>query len=355
MTDLFIKVKIQQEQVLPFVLFCKPGSDKIVGLFQKNDHLYFLENFQEPGFVFAPFDGETIPYIPQKYSDVMVEKVDAADFYFENKPTETNNEKAKMTFESLVEKGINAIEKKEFQKVVLSRKEIMDLKVFSLEMVFRRLIQSYPTAFKYCFFHPKIGMWLGATPEQFLKISDKNIQTVALAGTQVSTNVDKVTWHDKEKVEQQLVTDFILESLQGFASELTFSSPYTVKAGNIWHIKTDILAKAKSRKAISKMITALHPTSAVCGLPKKEAKEFILKNEGYNREYYSGFLGEFNIDLATFRTQQSDLFVNLRCMKIVGDTAELFVGCGITKDSIPADEFIESVNKAMTMKKVLDF
>ena len=61
MTDLFIKVKIQQEQKLPYVLFCKPNSDRIVGVFQKNDHLYFLESFEEKGFVFAPFDADEVP------------------------------------------------------------------------------------------------------------------------------------------------------------------------------------------------------------------------------------------------------------------------------------------------------
>ena len=73
MTDLFIKVKTQQEQNLPFVIFCKPNSDKIVGLFQRNDHLYFLENFEEKGFVFAPFDANDFPFLPLEYSDVFVE------------------------------------------------------------------------------------------------------------------------------------------------------------------------------------------------------------------------------------------------------------------------------------------
>jgi isochorismate synthase len=99
---------------------------------------------------------------------------------------------------------------------------------------------------------------------------------------------------------------------------------------------------------------ALHPTSAVCGLPKKEAKEFILQNEGYNREYYSGFLGELNIDFVTFKTLQTDLFVNLRCMKIIKNKASLFVGCGITKESNPLDEYMETVNKSMTMKKIIN-
>ena len=194
-------------------------------------------------------------------------------------------------------------------------------------------------------------MWLGATPEQFLKINQKSLQTVALAGTQIATKAENVSWPDKEIEEQRLVTEFITTGLQDKVSEMTVSSPYSVKAGNLWHIKTDIAATAKNKKVKGEIIAALHPTSAVCGLPKEPAKAFILKNESYDREYYSGFLGELNIDLVTFRTEQSDLFVNLRCMKIVGDTAELFIGCGITKNSVPADEFMETVNKSMTMKK----
>jgi isochorismate synthase len=353
MTDLFIKVKVQQQQQLPFVLYCKPNSDRIVGLFQKNDHLYFLENFKETGFVFAPFDGDAIPYIPQKYSDVLVEKVTISDFYVETIITDSTDEQAKNTFESLVRKGLEAIKNNQFQKVVLSRKELVDLIDYDLETVFKKLIYNYPSAFNYCFYHPKIGIWFGATPEQFLKLNQKSLQTVALAGTQVEGVSDKINWNEKEKVEQQLVTDFITSGLVGKVDKLVVSSPYSVKAGNLWHIKTDITATIKSKKAIGEIILALHPTSAVCGLPKEAAKAFILENEKYDREYYSGFLGELNIDLATFRTAQSDLFVNLRCMKIKGKLAELFVGCGITAASIPGDEFMETVNKSITIKRVL--
>jgi isochorismate synthase len=353
MTDLFIKVKVQQQQQLPFVLYCKPNSDRIVGLFQKNDHLYFLENFKETGFVFAPFDGDAIPYIPQKYSDVLVEKVTISDFYVETIITDSTDEQAKNTFESLVRKGLEAIKNNQFQKVVLSRKELVDLIDYDLETVFKKLIYNYPSAFNYCFYHPKIGIWFGATPEQFLKLNQKSLQTVALAGTQVEGVSDKINWNEKEKVEQQLVTDFITSGLVGKVDKLVVSSPYSVKAGNLWHIKTDLTATIKSKKAIGEIILALHPTSAVCGLPKEAAKAFILENEKYDREYYSGFLGELNIDLATFRTAQSDLFVNLRCMKIKGKVAELFVGCGITAASIPGDEFLETVNKSMTIKRVL--
>lgn len=353
MTDLFIKVKTHQEQQLPFALFCKPDSDRIVGVFQKNDHLYFLENFEEKGFVFAPFDAEEIPFIPLEHADVYVENVNSSDYFFDKKTPNKNSAISNDYFEELVSKAVNAINEKHFSKVVISRKEEISNPNFDIETTMNKMICLYSGAFKYCFFHPKIGIWLGATPEQFLKTNGNALKTVALAGTQLATSSNNIVWQEKEKKEQQLVTDFIVASLEDLAKEVTISSPYSFKAGNLWHIKTDILARLKSKKSLRKIITALHPTSAVCGLPKQAAKEFILENEGYNREYYSGFLGELNIDFETFRTLQTDLFVNLRCMKIIKNKAQLFVGCGITKDSNPVDEYIETVNKSMTMKKII--
>jgi isochorismate synthase len=353
MLDIFQKVSVHFEKQFPFVLFCKPNSDKIIGLFQNNDELYTIENFEEKGFVFAPFNGDKISFIPQNESDVYVEKVLISDYYFTNTKHFATSETAKIDFENLVKKGVLAIQSGVFKKVVLSRKEIIETDNFDCETVFKKLLSNYPTAFNYCFFHPKIGLWLGATPEQFLKVNEGEIKTVALAGTQIFNGTENVVWETKEKAEQQFVTDFITNSLKDYTSEVTVSEPYTAKAGNILHIKTDITAKLRDKKDLKNVIQTLHPTPAVCGLPKTTSEAFIIDNEGYNRDYYSGFLGELNLDLATFRTEQSDLFVNLRCMKIIGNFAELFIGCGITSDSNPEKEFLETVNKSITMKKVL--
>lgn len=353
MTDLFLKVKIHQEQKLPFVLFCKPNSASIVGMFQKNDHVYFLEDFSEKGFVFAPFDASEIPFIPLEYADVYVDRYQPDNFFVNQDVTNYNVSAGKDFFEALVSKAILAIQNQEFIKVVLSRKEEIPNSLFDIESMLKKMICLYPSAFNYLFFHPKIGTWIGATPEQFLKVDANVLKTVALAGTQIVTQSKTVIWQDKEVIEQQLVTDFIVESLENKVKEITISSPYSERAGNLWHIKTDIAAILKSKKALRKIITALHPTSAVCGLPKKAAKQFIRENEGYNREYYAGYLGEMNIDLMTFNTAKTDLFVNLRCMKITKDKAQLFVGCGITKDSNPEAEYLETVNKSMTMKRII--
>lgn len=353
MTDLFLKIKTHQEQNLPFVIFSKPDSERTVGLFQKNDHLYFLENFDKKGFVFAPFDSSTIPYIPLEFCDVLVDTNNAETYFFDAKDVESSSKIGNDFFEELVVKSVEAIQNDEFKKVVVSRREWVELKNFDIEVCFKRMLQNYPSAFKYCFYHPKIGMWIGATPEQLVKIKELEFETVSLAGTQKAKDIASVRWTSKEEDEQQFVTDFILENIGDISKELVVSSPFTANAGSIFHIKTTISGKLKNKKSVEKIIEALHPTSAVCGMPREAAKEFILQNEGYDREYYSGFLGELNIDLATFRTQYSDLFVNLRCMKIKDTKAEIFVGCGITKDSNPKAEFEETVNKTMTMKKCI--
>lgn len=346
------KVKNQLAQNLPFVLYCKPNSETITGLFQRNDELYEVDNFIEKGFVFASFDGNQTYLIPENQSERFAAIWKKKEFWGQEDRYESIDESAKIYFESLVRKGIQAIEKEEFKKVVVSRKETVDLVDFDWIAVFENLVQLYPSTFVYCFYHPKVGFWLGATPEQLLKANSNKFETIALAGTQKDTGDAEIIWEQKEKEEQQFVTDYIVAKLENVASEVLVSKPYSIKAGSIWHIKTDISGILHSDFNLQQVIGLLHPTPAVCGLPKEKAKAFILENENYDRSFYTGFLGELNCGNEAGVTN-SDLFVNLRCMQITDSQAHLYMGCGITKDSVPEKEWGESINKSMTMKNVL--
>jgi len=352
MSDLLRKAQDFLQNKLPFVIYSKPNETKIVGLFQNDASLNFTEDFTERGFILAPFDGEKFVLIPENNAEVVVENYEKTSDSNSSEIKEEIDFSAKENFENLVQEGIVAIDAGTFQKVVLSRTEAVSIENNDAILLFQRLLSNYPTAFKYCFFHQKIGLWLGATPEQLLKVNSDKIKTVALAGTQVFKE-GEIVWENKEKEEQQFVTDFIVENLSEFVSELQKSDPFTFRAGNIVHIKTDISARLKDKKDLKKVLKILHPTPAICGLPKQEAKEFILRKEGYDREYYAGFLGELNKDFAKNEEGNSDLFVNLRCMKLQEKTANLFIGCGVTKDSNPEKEFFETVNKSKTMRKIL--
>lgn len=353
MIDFFIKVKQQESQNLPFVIYRKPNKTKLIGFFQKNDHLYFAEDFKETGFIFAPFNGNQIILIPKKESVLWESELTAFKGNYDSDKEYPENNTDKERFESLVQKGVDATANGVFEKVVLSRKEIIDLPDFDLVSVFKKLIYTYPDAFCYCWYHPKIGLWIGATPERLLKASKKKFFTMALAGTQNYEDTIDVAWEKKEIEEQQYVTDFILDNIKSLTREVAISSPYTLKAGGVLHIKTDIEGKLNKDSNMKQVVSVLHPTPAVCGLPKESARNFILENEKYDREYYTGFLGEINKKEFSKDTSKTDLYVNLRCMQITNKQAHLYVGCGITKDSIPENEWKESVNKSMTMKRVL--
>jgi isochorismate synthase len=84
------------------------------------------------------------------------------------------------------------------------------------------------------------------------------------------------------------------------------------------------------------MLKLLHPTSAVCGMPLEAAQQFLKVNEGYDREFYTGFLGPVNFK------NESHLCVNLRCMQVLTKTAILYAGAGVTIDSDPIKEFEET-------------
>ncbi|HEU4789019.1 MAG TPA: chorismate-binding protein [Flavobacterium sp.] len=352
MNGFFEKVKKQQELKLPFVSYCKPNSDTIIGMFQHNDKLFDVVDFTEKGFVFASFDGKRTHLIPENQSEIIgvVWKKEVVDI--SGNKQKLSNVSDKNNFESIVAKGIRAIENKEFKKVVLSRKEIIELENFDLLTTFEKLIQLYPNTFVYCFYHPKVGTWMGATPEQLVKANVNVFETMALAGTQKDYGSDEIVWEKKEREEQQYVTDYIVDQLQGVALEVSVTEPYSLKAGSVWHLKTDIWGVLNSGFSLKQVVHLLHPTPAVCGLPKEVSKAFILENENYDRTFYTGFLGELNTSFAV-DSVSSDLFVNLRCMQICDSQAHLYMGCGITKDSIPENEWLESVNKSMTMKRAL--
>ena len=167
------KSKEQFEQNFPFVIYKKPNSENIIGIFQKNDTLFSVNDFTEKGFVFASFDGSKTFIIPENNSEILSATFKYIDtnFSFEIE-TELQNKFDKNNFENLVKKGIQTINNKDLKKVVLSRKETVNLVNFDLVSTFEKLVQLYSSTFVYCFFHPKVGIWLGATPEQLLKSND---------------------------------------------------------------------------------------------------------------------------------------------------------------------------------------
>jgi len=339
----------------PFVLYKKPNQPLVKGLFQQDATLHLVSTFKEKGFVLAPFYEGVRFYIPfdasvQLEEDVALEQEQLTSFGLDFK-LNYEEQPAKANFEDLVGRCVKGIHQGHFGKVVPSRKEVINRKVEELPALFSKLIAAYPEAFCYVIYHPKVGLWMGATPETLLELEGQTLRTMALAGTQVNHGKEEVYWGDKEKEEQQYVTDFIVDKLKPFSGEIQVSSPFTKRAAKVMHICTSIEAQL-NQGALKTIVDVLHPTPAVCGMPKSAARDFLLREEGYARKYYAGYLGLLN-DTTPQNQTSSQLFVNLRCMEIEKNQVNLYIGCGVTADSDPTSEFVETVNKSTTMKKIL--
>ncbi len=370
--DFFCKLTHQYKINLPFVAYRKPNSEEVNAMLQNNDQLDKVSDYSESGFVFAPFDDrEDAIIIPSDNAEVLNHTFNVISYECEKSHKENSSIQSKEFHINLVQKGIDSINSNHLVKVVLSRAETVELSETRPIHLFNRLLQTYLTAFVYCWYHPKVGLWLGASPETLLRVEGNRYETMALAGTQLDNGNLDMVWRDKEKEEQQLVTNYIVSSLQSSAGSqnINVSEVKTVKAGNLLHLQTNITGTLNfATLNFKNFLTSLHPTPAICGIPRDRAKQFILKNENYNREFYSGFLGELNFPLKKMRSANSrnvenqayasikkvsNIYVNLRCVKLRNNEAMIYVGGGITKDSNPENEWVETVNKTNTIKKVL--
>lgn len=258
-------------------------------------------------------------------------------------------------FTTIVRNAIDFIRSTGIAKVVVSRTASLPLPAdFDPVTTFLSLCERYPHAFVSLVAVPGVGVWLGATPEVLLTLDDHGLTTMALAGTQrrpAGQSLDGVRWGHKETVEQEMVGAYV----RGFFADAGISNvqeqgPQTVAAGSVVHLQTIFrvdLPESERLLLANRVLNELHPTSAVCGMPKHQALEFILAHEGYDRSFYSGFLGPVHIH------GQSSLYVNLRCMQLGVEQAHLYVGAGITAESDPAAEWRETALKAETMLAVL--
>ncbi len=279
----------------------------------------------------------------------------SAPWYLAESSDRSTHAADEVEFLDLVGRAIDFIHDTGIAKVVVSRTVERALpEDFDPVKAFLELSIRYPQAFVSLVAIPGVGTWIGASPEILLALEHTTLTTMALAGTQRRPEdrpLSDLRWGAKETTEQEMVSAYIREFFRSArVQDVAELGPRTVGAGNVVHLQTLFraeLPEAERLALANRVLAELHPTSAVCGMPKHKALSFILENEGYDRSFYSGFLGPVHVN------GRSSLYVNLRCMRLGERTANLYVGAGITADSMPTAEWYETEIKAETLSAVL--
>ena len=260
-------------------------------------------------------------------------------------------EELRLKYNQVFDRFIAELRSGRFEKLVLSRSAELDVnpQLYDFEFrAFEKACKIYPNMMVTYVHTPATGSWIGSTPEIIISGHGHEWRTVALAGTMLKQEGQEPEWSEKNKREQAFVSEYIETVLSQFTDEINLKGPYTSPAGHLVHLKTDISFVLDDLSKLGDVLEALHPTPAVCGLPKKEAFDFILANEGYDRTYYSGIIGWFDPE------GQTDLFVNLRCMNYDKSKLRLFAGGGILPSSDVDSEWRETQYKMNTMKSIIE-
>ena len=208
--------------------------------------------------------------------------------------------------------------------------------------------KKYQKAYLSLAYIPKEGYWFGASPEVFLEKRGGSFMIDALAGTLPNTDNVKPKWRAKEIDEQKYVVEYVKKVLKDLnITDFKYEHTESINAGPVWHLRTRF--KISNVPDIEKLMTVLHPTPAVCGTPRKEAYDFINKNEVHQRGWYSGYWGPVNFN----KTKDLRFYVNLRCLHADSDSLTLFAGGGITSASKLDEEWAETDFKMTTLLDVL--
>lgn len=254
------------------------------------------------------------------------------------------NSKHKEIYQRAFQRFHSALCSGKFEKLVLSR-PCKIRRTRSIGSFFYRLLKNYRHSYRFLV-KTQGKFFVGATPEVLLRAHQNNMDVMSLAGTMPVRHAQTHPWSEKNRKEQKLVTDYIVSSLKPVSDDIDCEEPRTHNAGPVCHLLTMIHARLKTDVSLNEVLDILHPTPAVCGLPKEEASRFILENEGWDRGFYTGYLGLIS-------KHSAELFVNLRSAVIEGDVACCFGGGGLLKESHFEDEWQETVRKISTLKEYL--
>lgn len=310
--------------------------------------------------VIFPEDFETDELKKKEYLHSLAITLDPTAFCFNehnNFQVGRNESPNFMEWDNIVKKSLAAIQNRDIDKIVLSRKEIISYKRHICTAdVFRDMYeslnqQSYCVYFKFS----HMQTFMSFTPETLFKVKDGVLKLDSLAGTRARGSnqakdllLEEELLNDKKEMnEHRFVTDYISNKMETLVDEIKIDkSEGILKQKFVQHIHTTLEGKLRDEVKSFDLIKTFHPTPAVGGKPKESALSLIKKLEPYKRGFYAAPIGYFS-------KASSEFAVAIRCALAHGDKLHIFGGCGIVADSLPKNEWIETKNKMKNFHNIL--
>ena len=259
-------------------------------------------------------------------------------------------------YEQAVARAVERIRAGELEKVVLAREvRAHAARDHDPGAVLGALRELFPACYCWCVGTPDAA-FVGASPELLVRRDGQRAQTVALAGTTRRSADPAVDDHlgeqllrsTKDREEQAIVARRIERTLAPVSLWVAATDdPVLIKVPGVQHLATPIRAQLSDPIPTVELAGLLLPTPAVGGEPREAALPLIPALEGLDRGWYAGAVGWSDL------SEDGEFCVALRCALLRGRVAHLYAGCGIVRDSAPAEELAESEVKLQALLPLL--
>ncbi|NTV89649.1 MAG: anthranilate synthase component I [Clostridiales bacterium] len=273
-----------------------------------------------------------------------------------NEPLKITSNITKEVYCSNVEKAKEYIRNGDIFQVVLSQRLCAETDSDPLN-VYRALRIINPGPYMYFLKFDKYTI-AGSSPEMLVRVDGRTVETCPIAGTrkrggspEEDDRLEKELMADeKERAEHVMLVDLgrnDIGKISDFGSVEVLDFMHVEKFSHVMHIVTNVKGRLKEGKTAFDALSAVLPAGTLSGAPKIRAMEIIDELENVKRCQYGGAVGylSFNGNL--------DSCITIRTIVFKDGKAYIQAGGGIVADSVPEDEFEESMNKAGATLKAL--
>lgn len=281
--------------------------------------------------------------------DGLIEEISIAPAYFSSMSLNieaSQHTPSQENWMALIEKTLGAIEGQAFDKVVMARRSthLCNQPIHALELLSRMKAKG---AIHFAVQFEKGSTFIGATPERLYRRNGRMLFTEAVAGTRKRGKTDEedarlekeLLENQKERREFNFVKTSIEQALKPYCKAISSQCEDSVlKTPNVQHLHNLFTAELDEGASDAEILTALHPTAAMGGLPKLSALEYLLQSEPFERGWYASPLGYIS-------QSQAEFAVGIRSALIKENRLNLFAGTGIVAGSIPQNEWEELEHK----------
>lgn len=307
-----------------------------------------------------PFDPaqDSALFVPRVSRWLSADQVRRQALALENQPTPPRQIlplPEREEFLSMVEGAIEAMDRGQLEKVVLSRLLHIDTEE-SVETgaLLARLIQQNSSGYQFHCPLPGGHRLLGSSPELLLRKQGAGFASQPLAGTARRDLEDAAQDQQialdlldssKDRHEHQLVVSAIKQKLAAHCRTLQVpDAPECVNTSALWHLATTISGESnRTGESALSLACLLHPTPALSGFPHQQAQRLLTSLEPFNRDFFGGIVGWCD------DRGDGEWAIAIRCAEIAERRVRLFAGAGIVPASVPAAEWQETGAKLTTM------